>query len=281
LPSDVLTALLGAIASTATGYTETKEKLRKEQLAAGETAAERAGREKLAGIEAKSRTDVANIGALTDKEIAKMKLDNERTLLAAQIEADRAKWSSANAIDRDKLAADIDNNTARLKQLDRELSLKSREIDIDQAYKLGTGKLGTGSRLGGGKGSEPFGQQLILEMIKRYDPLTTKPEKFLGDIKTALDLFGSGEYKPPVVPGAASPSPVAPQLGPQRPATFDINNPLGATTPPSLGELGASPLYPTSESPNLGTLSALIDSLYNKPNIPINLPVKRARPLKP
>lgn len=280
------------MASGAEGYTDTKEKYRKEGIAAKESAAERASRLGIANTEAKSRTDVANIGALSDQNIATLKMQNDRDLLDAQINADKVKWSAADATERVKIKADIDENTAKLKQLDRQLSveagLKNREMDIDQAYKLGTGKLGTGSRLGGsgnGAGSGSPREKLLQELLGHYfsgiSAQTMKPEQVIGTLDTILQHYG---YDP------STPQQKTPQMqGPPAPptglmggnGTFDPTNPLGGSLPQQIGSSDYGIQTPTSPMFSNPQTAALLDSIFTKPRIPVNIPNKRTKALKP
>lgn len=268
MPSDVLTSLLGMIASAGQGY----EGRKAQAQTLAEAAAERSSKERIANTEAKSRLDVANIGALSDKEIATMKLQSEKENLETQIKADEAKWHAADATDRQRIQAEIDINKSRVDQLDRqlqsdaalknkELGLKGRELDIDQAYKLGTGRLGTGSRLGGaGSGGDTFQQKLGLEIIKAFagGGVPRKPEDIVGLARLISQM---PEF------GGVAPAGAGPQFGPhmsEAPLGIGYDNTaptVDGTDVPRL--FGSATLYDVNQAYQNSPLRSLIDYIFS------------------
>lgn len=162
MTNEVLSSLIGILASGAQGYSDTSSKIAADKTALSEAEKERQARKDLLNTElgARAKEGEANRSVekdriLSEKEMQREKLAADADALSKELAQKHKEFLTADATERAKLRASIDESTARLKMMQRELDQKDRELSIDQAYKLGTGKLGTGSRLGGsGKTAE-------------------------------------------------------------------------------------------------------------------------------
>jgi hypothetical protein len=179
VPGDVLTAILGVLAGGAEGYNAANTRKREQQASAEEASKERQIRRELLSLEVGARAKEGTEGRklareelLQQREIAGLRLQAERDALNQEISFKTRQMLDANAIERVKLEADVAQNKARLGQIDKELALKGRELDIEQAATLGTGKLGTGAPTkgakAGGGGKETAVQNLVNETIKSF-----------------------------------------------------------------------------------------------------------------
>ncbi len=218
MPSDVLQALLGVLAGGATGYENKKEQLRQEGIAAKTRAEEIKSKKDLLTTQLTAAAAEGKAGRLSDKEIAVLKLQGDRDNLHEQLKQNLEISNRSNAIDRERLQVQRDEITSKIDEVDKQIAfetkklgvesgLKNKELNIDQAYKIGTGPLGNGSRLGpGGKGiggSAKFWQDnpgLIGELSKGYvsgraDRL--KPGEFFGFLHTLLNTDFMDHPTPP------------------------------------------------------------------------------------
>jgi hypothetical protein len=156
MPSDVLQALLGVLAGGARGYAGTKEQLRKEKAATEESKSERDLRMLLLNTELVAREKLAGKQMMNERELANIKLAADREQWQAEIDTRKELAKKADATERSKIAAEITMFQEKIAQADRELKvnealgkgklgLERRSLDIEEAYRLGTGPKGTGA----------------------------------------------------------------------------------------------------------------------------------------
>lgn len=244
MPSDLLTALLGVLSGGLQGYESTSKNLSAAKAAKEEADKEREFRRgaQNTDIQARKEEGAANRQLESqrlsqDKDVALLKLQAERDALDAQLKEKRNEFLTANATDRAKLQADIDQFQALLSQKDRELSLQAKNLDIEQAYKLGTGKLGTGKPgVGGaGGGKETVLQDFMKEIIKSQ--VSAAASAGLAPDYKSTSAFMKGLLSDPVVgaafglgTAAAPPAPTAaaPTQGPglKAAAAANIDDPI-------------------------------------------------------
>jgi len=288
MPGDVLSSLLGIVAAAGSGYNEAKTTKENQAIKAKELASEQANKLAIAGTEAKSRTDVAKIGAASSLNEKLLSLQADRENLATQLANDHEKWASANGIERDRIAETIRNNTGQLKALNAQIALESRKVDIEQqkanteqAYELGTGPGSKGSKAG--KSPQDILQGNVTKLIGDYlsgggDP--TKVGEFVT--KTLSDptirpIYGLG----------APPSPT-PNPTPAIPTT--IQQPSAGGDPFTVMENFGSGISHNAET-NTSGIEGLLTNLfgnqpgggiYAPPPIATNIPkTKKIKTLAP
>lgn len=281
MPSDVLQALLGLIASGAHSYTQEKSAQSDEAVKAAEAAKERASKEKISTQEWQARTDIANKQILGSKEETVLKLQADKENLHEQLKANLDRAASANSIERDKLALQRDELTANIDRIDKQLTfeekklkaetgLKGKQLNIEQA-KAGLG----GPLAAGGKQFDP--QTMLPHLLEAYmkggGAEAMKPENAIGFIKTVMNMDWQNHPAPAqnlVTPSGTTnvqqPSLLPPGITPQ-PTIFERNF---APADPNFGESGTFPAeryLPPSPSISMeGLLSHLFpDSTRAKP----------------
>lgn len=283
MPSDVLQALLGLIASGAHSYTQEKSAQSAEATKAAEAAKERTSKEKISTQEWQARTDIANKQILGSKEETVLKLQADKENLHEQLKANLDRAASANSIERDKLALQRDELTANIDRIDKQLTfeekklktesgLKSRQLNIEQAGKLGTGPLAAQSGLGTPGG---FNLQKLAQAYISSRGADMKPEEFLGLSRLILSggmnpVSASPTPQGPAIPQGGINSQQPPLLPPgitPQPTIFERNF---APADPNFGESGTFPAeryLPPSPSISMeGLLSHLFpDSTKAKP----------------
>lgn len=280
MPSDVLQALLGLIASGAHSYTQEKSAQSAEATKAAEAAKERASKEKISTQEWQTRMGISKEQILGSKEETLLKLQADKENLHEQLKANLDRAASANAIDRDRLAVERDRLTAEIDRTDKQLAfeekklkaesgLKGKELNIEQA-KAGLG----GPLAAGGKQFDP--QSMLPDLLKAYvsgrGP-DMKPEEAIGFIQTVLNKDWQNHPAPAqnlVTPSGTTnvqqPPLLPPGITPQ-PTIFERNF---APADPNFGESGTFPAeryLPPSPSISMeGLLSHLFpDSTRAKP----------------
>jgi len=198
MPSDVLQSLLGLLAGAGETYVNTKENRRAETAKASEAERERGSRKDLLQTELTARAQEGAAERLSRKELTTLQLQAEKDNLEKQLNANRDRAAASNQVEREKLDVQREEIEARLKQVTGELALKSRELDIEQASKLGTGKLGGG-----------LGQNTLLsslpDLLKAYISGRSpdmKPEEAIGFLRTVINTnfqnqpVGQGPFSP-------------------------------------------------------------------------------------